>query len=61
MDDAPLPIIQTPKEEIKESFEIRQEDKNYILNINIINQEIILNTANLYLIHNPQKNVYFLN
>ena len=46
MDDAPLPIIQTPKEEIKESFEIRQEDKNYILNINIINQEIILNILN---------------
>ncbi len=43
MEDAPLPIIQTPKEEHKESFEIKQQEKNYKLNINIINQEIILN------------------
>jgi len=43
MEDAPLPIIQTPKEETKESFEIKQEEKNYKMNINIINQEIILN------------------
>ena len=42
MEDAPLPM--TPKEEIiKESFEIKQEEKNYKLNIEIINQEIILN------------------
>ena len=33
----------TPKEEIKESFEINQEGKNYKLKIEIINQEIILN------------------
>ena len=43
MEDAPLPIIQTPKEEIKESFGVKQEENNYKLNINIINQEIILN------------------
>ena len=43
MEDAPLPIIQTPKEEIKESFEIKQEENNYKLNINIINQELTLN------------------
>ena len=43
MEDAPLPIIQTPKEEIKESFEIKQEESNYKLNINIINQELTLN------------------
>ena len=43
MEDAPLPIIQTQKEEHKESFEIKQQEKNYKLNINIINQEIILN------------------
>jgi len=43
MEDAPSPIIQTPKEEHKESFEIKQQEKNYKLNINIINQEIILN------------------
>ena len=43
MEDAPLPIIQTPKEETKESFEIKQEENNYKLNINIINQELILN------------------
>ena len=41
MEDAPSPM--TPKEEIKESFEIKQEEKNYKLNIEIINQEIILN------------------
>ena len=43
MEDAPLPIIDSPKEEIKEFFEIKQEEKNYKLNINIINQEIIIN------------------
>jgi len=43
MEDAPLPIIQTPKEETKESFEIKQEENNYKLNINIINQELTLN------------------
>ena len=42
MEDAPLPIIQTPKEEIQETFEIKQKEMNYKLNINIINQEIIL-------------------
>ena len=36
MEDAPSPIIQTPKEEFKQSFEIKQEEKNYKLNINII-------------------------
>ncbi len=36
MEDDPLPISQTPKEEIKESFEIKQEEKNNKLNINII-------------------------
>ena len=34
MEDAPSPM--TPKEEIKESFEIKQEEKNYKLNIEII-------------------------
>ena len=43
MEDAPLPIIKTPNEEIKESFEIEQQEKIYKLNIKIINQEIILN------------------
>ena len=43
MEDAPSPMTLTPKEEIKESFEIKQEEKNYKLNIEIINQEIILN------------------
>ena len=33
MDDAPLPIIDTPKEKFIESFEIKQEEKNYKLNI----------------------------
>ena len=43
MEDAPLPITPTPKKEIKESFEINQNEKNYKLNIGIIDQDIILN------------------
>ena len=42
MEDAPLPIIMTPKESISESFEIKQEEKNYKLTIIIINQDITL-------------------
>ena len=42
MEDAPLPIISTPKETISESFEIKQEEKNYKLNVIIINQDITL-------------------
>ena len=42
MEDAPSPIIQTPKEEIKESFEIKQDEKNYKLNINLINQKNVM-------------------
>ena len=42
MDGAPLPIISAPKESISESFEIKQEGKNYKLNIIIINQDITL-------------------
>ena len=43
MEYAPLPTILTPKEEIKKSFEIKQEEDTYKLNIKIINQEITLN------------------
>ena len=43
MEDAPLPIIDIQKEVIKESFEIKQKEKNYKFNINLINNEIILN------------------
>ena len=43
MEDAPLPITPTQKKEIKESFEINQNEKNYKLNIGIIDQDIILN------------------
>ena len=43
MDDAPLPATLTPKEEISESFEIKQDKNNYKLNIKIINKDIILN------------------
>ena len=43
MEDAPSPMTLTPKEEIRESFEINQKEKNYKLKIEIINQEIILN------------------
>ena len=42
MDEAPLPNILTPKEKITESFVIKQEENNYKLNIEIINQEIML-------------------
>ena len=42
MDGAPLPIISIPKETISECFEIKQEEKNYKLNIIIINQDITL-------------------
>ena len=42
MEDAPLSKTLTPKE-VKESFKINQEEKNYKLKIEIINQEIILN------------------
>ena len=43
MDDAPLPVTLTPKEEISESFEIKQDKNNYKLDIKIINKDIILN------------------
>ena len=43
MDDAPLPMIVTLKEEISESFEIKQDKNNYKLDIKIINQDIIFN------------------
>ena len=43
MEGAPLPFSQTPKEEIKKSYEIKQEDDNFLINIKIINQDIILN------------------
>ena len=43
MKEAPLPSITSPNEKISESFELKQEDKNYLLNIEIINQDIILN------------------
>ena len=43
MKEAPLPSITSPKEKISESFELKQDEKNYLLNIEIINQDIILN------------------
>ena len=44
MEDAPLPApYETPKEQISESFEIKQNNNNYKLNIKIINTNIILN------------------
>ena len=33
MEDAPLPTTMTPKETISESFEIKQNENNYKLNI----------------------------
>ena len=43
MKESPLPSITSPKEKISESFELKQDEKNYLLNIEIINQDIILN------------------
>ena len=45
MEDAPLPTTMTPKEIFSESFEIEQNENNYKLNIQIINQDIILNLS----------------
>ena len=47
MKEAPLPSITSPKEKISESFELKQDEKNYLLNIEIINQDIILNLVDL--------------
>ena len=41
MEDAPLPALyDTPKEQISQSFEIKQNNNNYKLNIKIINTNI---------------------
>ena len=45
MEDAPLPIMMTPKEAISKSFEIKQEENNYKLNIIIVNQDITLDLS----------------
>ena len=42
MDDAPLPSILTKNEEISKSFEIKQEENNFKLNIESFNQDITL-------------------
>ena len=42
MEVAPLVCI-TPKETFSEYFEIKQNDKNYKLNLEIINKDITLN------------------
>ena len=42
MDDAPLPSILTKNEEISKSFEIKQEENNFKLNIESFNQDINL-------------------
>ena len=42
MDDAPLPTLITKKEEILQSFEIKQEENNYKLNIKYSIQDITL-------------------
>ena len=45
MEDAPLPLMLTPKEAISKSFEIKQEENNYKLNIIIVNQDITLDLS----------------
>ena len=46
MEEAPLPNTISSKEEISESFEIKQEKYNYKLNIKIVEQDITLNLIN---------------
>ena len=46
MEDAPLPTMMTPKDNISESFEIKQDENNYKLNIEIINQDITMILVN---------------
>ena len=43
MEDAPLRTTITPKQEISESFSIKQDKYLYKLNIKIIDQDITLN------------------
>lgn len=43
MEVGPLPITIAPKEEISESFTIKQDKCNYKLNIKAIEQDITLN------------------
>ena len=45
MEDPTIPTTITPKEIISEFFEIKQDENNYKLNIQIINQDIILNLS----------------
>ena len=46
MEEAPLPTTITSKEEISESFEIKQEKYNYKLNVKIVEQDITLDLIN---------------
>ena len=43
MEDAPTPIHVIEKEKILESFEIKQDENIYKLNIEVINQDITMN------------------
>ena len=46
MEEAPLPTIITPKKNIPETFEIKQNNDNYILTIEIIEEIIKINLIN---------------
>ena len=46
MEDAPLPTVITPNDRSAQTFEIQQDETQYKLNIEIINQNIILNLNN---------------
>ena len=43
MEDAPTPINVIEKEKILESFEIKQDENIYKLNIEVVNQDITMN------------------
>ena len=45
MEECDLPIEETPMEPISESFEIKQDENNYKLNINTLDEYIIFNIS----------------
>ena len=45
MEDAPTPIHVIEKEKILDSFEIKQDENIYKLNIEVINQDITMNLS----------------
>jgi len=57
MKEAPLPSITSPKEKISESFELKQDEKNYLLNIilNLVDQNEFMKEYEFKLAFNELK------